>query len=808
MTEIKELGETTSTGGTPPVPDGDTVVRVVEPLLPQRIRRPSDLLRFLATLLVLVAVILLALVAKKTLNGLEGDVTDGTNRAPFLLSGLAGVLSASAMLGVPVAFAIERVFHRDGLRVAEGLFAAIAAMVLSYVLGEWIVNAGPEDLRLLLTGNREGVEPVDTLLTPIIAYVTAVRISRRPTWRAALWSAVALNAVALFAGFAATILGIVVSILVGLAIGYATLYGVGSPNTRPPGSAVVSALRKLGFAPVKAHRLDDDHQSSRRYAVELRDGTRLDVTVLDRDRQVAGVLYRLWRRIRLNSETRRKAIRSLRAELEREALMAYAAQAAGASTPRLLGTSEIGSEAALLAYEHTPTRALDDIPDDEIDDNLLAQIWEQVLLLQVQRLAHRRLTGDSIHVDAEGRVVLMDARSGEIAAGDLLLRLDIAQLLTYLSLRVGARRAVEAAAAGAGPGVLADALPLLQRIALTRETRNALSKNRELLTEIRERIVELRPRAEADEVRLERFRPRTLITIIATAFAAYFLVYYLTQINLNMITSAKWSWTGVALVAAMLSYVAAALMLKGFVPEKLPLGRTVLVQFAGSFVKLVAPAAVSGVAINSRYLQKRGIPLGQAVASVGASQLIGLVIHITLLLLFAYITGSNTASSFTPSRTLVVALLAVAVLVVAVVSVPRLRRMITSRLRSLFSGVIPRLLDVLQSPAKIAEGFGGTLLLTVFFVVCLDASVRAFGGSLNIAAVAIVFLAGNAIGSAAPTPGGLGAVEFSLSVGLTLSGLPAEVATPAVLLFRLLTFWLPVLPGWASFTYLQRQGAL
>ncbi|MFC7647119.1 hypothetical protein ACFQX6_46240 [Streptosporangium lutulentum] len=56
-----------------------------------------------------------------------------------------------------------------------------------------------------------------------------------------------------------------------------------------------------------------------------------------------------------------------------------------------------------------------------------------------------------------------------------------------------------------------------------------------------------------------------------------------------MITSAKWGWTGVALVAAMMSYVAAALMLMGFVPEKLPLGRTVLVQFAGSFVKLVAP---------------------------------------------------------------------------------------------------------------------------------------------------------------------------------------------------------------------------
>jgi uncharacterized protein (TIRG00374 family) len=74
--------------------------------------------------------------------------------------------------------------------------------------------------------------------------------------------------------------------------------------------------------------------------------------------------------------------------------------------------------------------------------------------------------------------------------------------------------------------------------------------------------------------------------------------------------------------------------------------------------------------------------------------------------------------------------------------------------------------------------------------------------------VAVVFLTGNALGSAAPTPGGLGAVELALSGGLTVAGLPAETATSAVLLFRLLTFWLPVLPGWAAFAYLQRREML
>ncbi|MEV4081846.1 TIGR00374 family protein, partial [Nonomuraea fuscirosea] len=377
-------------------------VYVVEPLLPQRLRRPSDLLRFIATILVLAAVVLLALVAKQTLIGLEADVKEGAELVP-LLSRIAAFLGGAAVLIVPAAFAVERVFHRDGLRVAEGLIAAIVGMAGSFLLGQWLVGGNANDLRVLLTGGRE-MEPLNTLLTSVIAYATAVRISRRPTWRMLMWTTIALYILAFFSGRQITIPSAIVTVLVGMAIGYATLYGVGSPNTRPAGSAVVAALRKLSFSPVSARRIEDDHQGSRRYAIGLRDGSSLDVTVLDRDRQVAGLPYRLWRRFRLNSETRRRAIRSLRAELEREALMAYAAQAAGASTPRLLGTSEIGTEAALLAYEHIETRPLDEVPDEEIGDDLLAQIWEQVELLQIQRLAHRRLTGDSIHVDGAGRV--------------------------------------------------------------------------------------------------------------------------------------------------------------------------------------------------------------------------------------------------------------------------------------------------------------------------------------------------------------------------------------------------------------------
>jgi uncharacterized membrane protein YbhN (UPF0104 family) len=63
---------------------------------------------------------------------------------------------------------------------------------------------------------------------------------------------------------------------------------------------------------------------------------------------------------------------------------------------------------------------------------------------------------------------------------------------------------------------------------------------------------------------------------------------------------------------------------------------------------------------------------------------------------------------------------------------------------------------------------------------------------------------GAAVATAAPTPGGLGAVEATLLGGLVAAGLSNAVALPAVFLFRLCTFWLPVLPGWLSFTWLRR----
>ena len=117
-------------------------------------------------------------------------------------------------------------------------------------------------------------------------------------------------------------------------------------------------------------------------------------------------------------------------------------------------------------------------------------------------------------------------------------------------------------------------------------------------------------------------------------------------------------------------------------------------------------------------------------------------------------------------------------------------------------------MEIAQRPRKLAMGFGGAISLTLTYILCLSACVAAFGGSVPIAKIGVVYLTGATLGAIIPTPGGLGTVEAALIAGLTAAGVPGAVAISAVLLFRLLTFWLPVPVGWVALNFLERRHAL
>ncbi|HEY1324604.1 MAG TPA: lysylphosphatidylglycerol synthase transmembrane domain-containing protein [Streptosporangiaceae bacterium] len=602
-----------------------------------------------------------------------------------------------------------------------------------------------------------------------------------------------------------TVLSVLITLLVGRVIGLAVRYGAGSTSRRPPARDIAAALSAGGLAVTAIRRVRQAGPGSRHYAVATQDGSQLDVVVFDRDQQAAGAFYRLYRAIRVQGQVLRNSPLSVDHSVERRALLSYATADAGVPTPRLRTLVRVGPEAAVLAYDHCEGTALAQ-RNPGYSDAELGCIWDAVTRLHAHRVTHRGLTADRIVFTDGGRVLLLDPGDGDVAASDLQIHLDLAQLIAELALVVGPEKSAGLAVEKIGGSELVAVLPLLQPVALARSTRKALRRRRDVLPTVRKMLLTAVPGGEVTPVQLERIRPRTLLTLVASVAAIYLLAGELARASPgSVLRSADWRWGIAALALSAVSYVGAALSLSGFVAERLNFLRTLLVQLAGSFVTLVTPAAVGGAALNVRYLQRRKIPSAVAVASVGVSQVMAFALHILLLIVFAAVAGTGAKSPITPPTWAYFVLAGLVALAGAVLAVPAGRRMVRARLSPTFRQVLPQLLEVAQHPRKLAEGIGGALLLSLAYILCLAACVAAFGTSVPFAKIGFVYLTGSAIGSIIPTPGGLGAVEAALTAGLTTAGVPGAVAVSAVLLFRLVTFWLPVPLGWAALNSLEHQ---
>jgi glycosyltransferase 2 family protein len=809
----------------------------VEDHLESRVRIPTDLLRCVIALAEIALLAALGVLARATANGAEFDIVQASKHLKAGLP-LLGLAAHGALLLLPVALAVRALVRRQPRRLAEALSAGAITVGLVLAANLLLRLSAAAGLYSVLTavhtaGDR--VPALDWYLSGLTAYVTVIGLAGRPRWRAVFWLAVAFYGLASLANAQTTVFSLLITVLVGIACGSGLRYLVGSMSERPSAVEIAEALGAVDMPVVSMRRIMDGGAETRKYAATLRAGGHVDVTVLDRDQQAADWFYRLYRRLRLRTQVSRNAPLTVERAVERRALLTYAAQDAGVLTPRLRALIRVGPEAAVLVNDSHSGTALAELPGLPTDAQL-ARVWDAVLLLHRHRITHRALTADRILLidgDDPGRggtdgqprglgpppgdrgrpsparseVMLLDPGNGDVAATDLQVRLDLAQLLAELALLVGPERAAGSARGKISSAELSAVAPLIQPVVLHRSTRAALHRDKDVLPALRKRLL---PDAGTEPgIQVERFRLRTVLTVVAAVFGAYILAGELARTSLaHVLRHADWGWTVAALGLSALTYVGATWELSGFVLERLRLTRTFLTQVACSFVTLVTPAAVGVAALNIRYLRRAEVSSTDAVASVGVSQVIAGAVHLILLAIFAALAGTSNAIAFRPPGWAYIALAVLVAAILAALAVPAGRKLLLSRLASTISQVIPRLLDIAQRPAKLAEGIGGALLLAGAYIACLAVSVRAFGGSLPIVAIAVVYLTGSAIGSAVPTPGGIGAVEAALVAGLTAAGLHGSVAFSSVLLFRVVTFWLPVPLGWAALNYLQRREAL
>jgi len=797
-------------GSTPP-----PATVVDEPPLPGNVRRPRDLLRLALAIALATALLVFAALAVTTASGLEQDLIGAATGLPGVVLTVIQFLGTLGLLLIPLAVSVDLLVRRRPGQMLTALAAAAVAAFTALLLRIWIERFEPGQVLEALTKvlpNGQRSQPLAATLAAVVALLAVAQLAGRS--RAQVLSGIVVVSVAttFVLSSSLTLVAVVESVLLGWTVGLATRYIRGTPSERPDGLAISAALAGSGLRLDHLTRIADDSRGRRRYdGISHAEGhaRQYRIHVLDRDQEGAGLLAYVWRQIRVIRPAARPAYLSFRRTFEHEALVTYAAQSTHAPVRSLTAVTEVGTYAAALAYADPHATPLADVDPASITDEQLIDIWRAVATLHDARIAHRGLTARRLHLHANGSPVIVDFRDGEIAASEFSLTIDVAELLTTTAAIVGPERGVAAAAHVLTDKQLAAALPLLQPLSMSTQTRRLLRNNKGLLKDVRAAVVALTPEEPVEQQNIQRFRPRTVISAVGLSFATYFFVSQIGSVDIGkLVSSASWTWALTAFALSMLTYVGASLSIIGFTPDKIRVFPTLLAQFATTYYGLFAPGVVSGVAVNTTFLQRSGVYAGVAVASVGVSQISAVVASVSMLLIFGALAGTGPQASFTPSEGVVLAVGGLVVALVVAISIPPVRRYALNRVRPVFARVIPRLLDVLQNPRALITGFGGNLLMNLAYIFALVACVKAFGGEASIPALALVFLAGSAVASAVPTPGGVGAVELALTTSLTAAGVDAATALSSVLLYRVCTFWIPVPIGWLSSQWLSRRGLL
>lgn len=304
-----------------------------------------------------------------------------------------------------------------------------------------------------------------------------------------------------------------------------------------------------------------------------------------------------------------------------------------------------------------------------------------------------------------------------------------------------------------------------------------------------------------------RINRRNIVWLIMLGLAVHFFLPQIGEVPaaIGAVAHANLGWVSGSLLASALTYLVSALIFQAAVPRRLPLRPFILAQVASSFTNRLAPGAIGGLALAVRFLQKQGSSVVEAATAAAIARLGGAVSAIALTPVLLLLVRDTNLHVATPPRGLAILLTVVGVLLLAtgVLAVPKLRQRGRVIARDIASNV-----RAFATSGRVLRLLALSFALTLAYGACLYFAMLAVGVVPSIAHVLLISIAGESVGSAAPTPGGVGATEAALVSGLVIFGVPTAAAIAGVLVYRVMSFWLPIVPGFLAFQRLTAKGCL
>ncbi|WP_369394011.1 lysylphosphatidylglycerol synthase domain-containing protein [Streptomyces sp. CG1] len=265
------------------------------------------------------------------------------------------------------------------------------------------------------------------------------------------------------------------------------------------------------------------------------------------------------------------------------------------------------------------------------------------------------------------------------------------------------------------------------------------------------------------------------------------------------LADADQGWLLLGATAALGTWAASALAQQGAVVRRLPGPRLVAAQFAASAAGHLLPAGLGAGAVNLRFLMRCGLPAGRSASAVAVKATAGAAARLALIALLAPVCPSLLHLPHLTPVALAVALSALA-LIGTLPMTPW-----WARCRQALSAVLAEIRALHGRPVRAAALWGGSLAFAALHSLVLISVTRAVALPLPPLQVALLYLAASGAAALLPTPGGLGSLDAALALGLTVAGAPGAAAASAVLGYRLLTVWLPLLPGLLVLGVLMRR---
>jgi uncharacterized protein (TIRG00374 family) len=814
---------------------------VVEPLATvPNVRRAADVLRLVLALAVLLISLLGATLAHRGVRTTEGGLLDTIVTLPAslrdALTAAGQLLAVAVPATIVVAAAGRRRFATVGKLVAAGAVGTMVGVLVSHL---WLTSSHPSSWRELLTG-RNGILAVTFPPVAWLAGMTAVvsaagaewprRVHRTMWWLTGI--AVALEVVV--GGFLP--IDAAVAAALGVSVGSSVLLIFGEPARRPTPVQVVAALQECGVEVTSLKQLAPAGKGPDTFRATTKEATALTVRVYAADDRDRDRLARVTRWFLVRDPQDDRAGTTVESAAEHEMLaMAVAARAGGRVPEPVVAYPIAGREGppgALVAWIEVGGQSLELVSPDRVTDATLADLWHSVARFHQHRLAHRQLRTGNVTVDGSDRAWFTGLVVAELGATDRQLATDVAELLTSLAVQIGVDRTVASAVAGLGAPTTLAASAYLQPLAVSSRTWAAVrdydrgrsvaltrgSSRRglrpggrpSLYADLRTAVAQATGESPVKLEPLARFTWKKALTLLG-AFAVIYLV--LPQLAnagaaVRALHHANWWWVLAALPALLVAQAFSTLLQLGAMPANLPFGPTYVVSFGGSFLNRVTPNNVGGMALNFRYLQKAGVDSGAATGSVGLESVAAIVASLMLVAVFFARAGRHTSVHFSFHVHQWVLVLVTAALVAGALFglTPRGRRFYHDKIWGFIRSAGNAIAEVAKSPRHLTltsvGAFGGPMVQIVAFWLC----VHALGGHLPFVQIGAIYLGGHLVASAAPVPGGLGALEAALIAGLSALGMPVGAAASAVLIYRLLTYWLTIPVGWLSLKIAEGRG--